>query len=165
MLRSKRIVKVHLPRVFTMPGCFFGCWGEMKRQGSTQRGWSNSPTARGRWDMSRVSKINQYNFFPFYCKAFKRMKWLVKFPLIFLAQGTILKAWIDVTSGKDAYARKAGKYFDEGLKEKADVFALMGKVRWERQILKAFFTAAANVRMLSFLLFSISSYCIVPIIA
>lgn len=27
------------------------------------------------------------------------------------------------------YARKAGKYFDEGLKERADVFALMGKVR------------------------------------
>ena len=76
------------------------------------------------------------------------MKWLVKFKFIFLVQGTILKAWIDVTSGKDAYARKAGKYFDEGLKEKADVFALMGKVRWERQILKAFFTTAENVMML-----------------
>lgn len=46
----------------------------------------------------------------------------------FFIQGTILKAWIDVTSGKDAYARKAGKYFDEGLKERTDVFALMGKV-------------------------------------
>lgn len=34
-----------------------------------------------------------------------------------------------MTSGKDTYARKAGKYFDEGLKERADVFALMGKVR------------------------------------
>ncbi|XP_058478817.1 tetratricopeptide repeat protein 21B [Solea solea] len=45
-------------------------------------------------------------------------------------EGTILKAWIDVTSGKDAYARKAGKYFDEGLKEKADVFALMGKAQY-----------------------------------
>lgn len=41
----------------------------------------------------------------------------------------ILKAWIDVTSGKDSFARKAGKYFDEGLKERADVFALMGKVK------------------------------------
>ncbi|XP_041662255.1 tetratricopeptide repeat protein 21B [Cheilinus undulatus] len=45
-------------------------------------------------------------------------------------EGTILKAWIDVTSGKDAYARKAGKYFDEALKEKADVFALMGKAQY-----------------------------------
>lgn len=33
-----------------------------------------------------------------------------------------------MTSGKDAYARKAGKYFDEALKERADAFALMGKV-------------------------------------
>lgn len=38
-----------------------------------------------------------------------------------------------MTSGKDAYARKAGKYFDEGLKDRPDVFALMGKVRWEMQ--------------------------------
>lgn len=53
---------------------------------------------------------------------------------MFVFQGIILKAWIDVTSGKDAYARKAGKYFDEGLKEKADVFALMGKVRRELHI-------------------------------
>ncbi|KAM6955026.1 tetratricopeptide repeat protein 21B isoform 2-T2 [Lycodopsis pacificus] len=45
-------------------------------------------------------------------------------------EGMILKAWIDVTSGKDAYARKAGKYFDEGLKERADVFALMGKAQY-----------------------------------
>uniref|UniRef100_A0A671XG31 Tetratricopeptide repeat domain 21B n=1 Tax=Sparus aurata TaxID=8175 RepID=A0A671XG31_SPAAU len=45
-------------------------------------------------------------------------------------EGIILKAWIDVTSGKDAYARKAGKYFDEGLKERPDVFALMGKAQY-----------------------------------
>ncbi|XP_017279892.1 tetratricopeptide repeat protein 21B [Kryptolebias marmoratus] len=45
-------------------------------------------------------------------------------------EGMILKAWIEVTSGKDAYARKAGKYFDEGLKERADVFALMGKAQY-----------------------------------
>ncbi|XP_008299372.1 tetratricopeptide repeat protein 21B [Stegastes partitus] len=45
-------------------------------------------------------------------------------------EGIILKAWIDVTSGKDAYARKAGKYFDEGLKERADVFGLMGKAKY-----------------------------------
>uniref|UniRef100_A0A673CVP2 Tetratricopeptide repeat domain 21B n=1 Tax=Sphaeramia orbicularis TaxID=375764 RepID=A0A673CVP2_9TELE len=45
-------------------------------------------------------------------------------------EGIILKAWIDVTSGKDAYARKAGKYFDEGLKERPDVFGLMGKAQY-----------------------------------
>uniref|UniRef100_A0A3Q3QWQ7 Tetratricopeptide repeat domain 21B n=1 Tax=Monopterus albus TaxID=43700 RepID=A0A3Q3QWQ7_MONAL len=45
-------------------------------------------------------------------------------------EGIILKAWIDVTSGKDAYIRKAGKYFDEGLKERLDVFTLMGKAQY-----------------------------------
>ncbi|XP_035629240.1 tetratricopeptide repeat protein 21B [Oncorhynchus keta] len=45
-------------------------------------------------------------------------------------EGIILKGWIDLTSGKDAHAKKAGKYFDEGLKEKADVFALMGKAHY-----------------------------------
>uniref|UniRef100_A0A7N6FE25 Tetratricopeptide repeat domain 21B n=1 Tax=Anabas testudineus TaxID=64144 RepID=A0A7N6FE25_ANATE len=45
-------------------------------------------------------------------------------------EGIVLKAWIDVTSGKDAYARKAGKYFDEALKERADAFALMGKTQY-----------------------------------
>ncbi|XP_015214562.1 tetratricopeptide repeat protein 21B isoform X1 [Lepisosteus oculatus] len=45
-------------------------------------------------------------------------------------EGLILKGWIDVTSNKDSYVKKAVKYFDEGLKEKADVFALMGKVQY-----------------------------------
>ncbi|XP_062313935.1 tetratricopeptide repeat protein 21B [Osmerus eperlanus] len=45
-------------------------------------------------------------------------------------EGIILKGWIDVTSNKDAYAKKAGKYFDEGLKERVDVFALMGKAQY-----------------------------------
>ncbi|XP_034444059.1 tetratricopeptide repeat protein 21B-like [Hippoglossus hippoglossus] len=49
-------------------------------------------------------------------------------------EGIILKAWIDVTSGKDDYARKTGKYFDEGLKEKADVFALMGKAQYHEYL-------------------------------
>lgn len=53
---------------------------------------------------------------------------MINCSLIFVVQGIVLKAWIDVTSGKDSYARKAGKYFDEGLKEGANVFALMGKV-------------------------------------
>lgn len=33
------------------------------------------------------------------------------------------------------YAKKAGKLFDEGLKEKTDAFGLMGKVRYKLQIL------------------------------
>ncbi|XP_057707752.1 tetratricopeptide repeat protein 21B-like isoform X2 [Corythoichthys intestinalis] len=45
-------------------------------------------------------------------------------------EGIILKAWIDVTCGKDDYVRKAGKLFDEGLKDGADVFALMGKAQY-----------------------------------
>ncbi|XP_034042968.1 tetratricopeptide repeat protein 21B [Thalassophryne amazonica] len=44
-------------------------------------------------------------------------------------EGLILKAWIDLTSGKDSYAKKAGKYF-ESLKDRADVFALMGKAQY-----------------------------------
>ncbi|XP_066543938.1 tetratricopeptide repeat protein 21B isoform X2 [Amia ocellicauda] len=45
-------------------------------------------------------------------------------------EGLILKGWIDVTSNKDASVKKAGKYFDEALKEGADVFALMGKAQY-----------------------------------
>ncbi|KAM9802924.1 tetratricopeptide repeat protein 21B-like [Syngnathus typhle] len=45
-------------------------------------------------------------------------------------EGIILKAWIDVTCGKDDYARKAGKYFEEGLKDGPDAFALMGKAQY-----------------------------------
>ncbi|KAI4887077.1 hypothetical protein NFI96_013965, partial [Prochilodus magdalenae] len=44
--------------------------------------------------------------------------------------GIILKGWIDLTCGKDAYAKKSGKYFDEALKEKINIFALMGKVQY-----------------------------------
>uniref|UniRef100_A0A8C6SLI7 Tetratricopeptide repeat protein 21B n=1 Tax=Neogobius melanostomus TaxID=47308 RepID=A0A8C6SLI7_9GOBI len=45
-------------------------------------------------------------------------------------EGIILKAWIDITCGKEAYAKKAGKYFDEGLKERPDIFGLMGKAQY-----------------------------------
>uniref|UniRef100_A0A674F6B1 Tetratricopeptide repeat protein 21A/21B N-terminal ARM repeat domain-containing protein n=1 Tax=Salmo trutta TaxID=8032 RepID=A0A674F6B1_SALTR len=45
-------------------------------------------------------------------------------------KGLILKGWTDLTTGKDEYAKKAGKYFDKGLKEKADIFALMGKAHY-----------------------------------
>lgn len=59
-----------------------------------------------------------------------------------------------MTSGKDAYARKAGKYFDEGLKERADVFALMGKVRYEMQIhIKQISSARAIISHISYSVF------------
>lgn len=56
----------------------------------------------------------------------------------FFLQGIILKAWINVTSGQDMYAKKAGKLFDEGLKERADAFGLMGKVRYKLQVLVSY---------------------------
>ncbi|XP_041939131.1 tetratricopeptide repeat protein 21B [Alosa sapidissima] len=45
-------------------------------------------------------------------------------------EGIILKGWIDLTSNKEAYAKKSGKYFDEGLKESGSILALMGKVQY-----------------------------------
>lgn len=51
MRRSKKIVKAHLLKVCTTLGPFFGYWGEMIRQGSTQRGWLNSPVVPKRWDL------------------------------------------------------------------------------------------------------------------
>ncbi|XP_048050611.1 tetratricopeptide repeat protein 21B isoform X1 [Megalobrama amblycephala] len=45
-------------------------------------------------------------------------------------EGIVLKGWIDLRSNKDANAKKSGKYFDEALKEKSDIFALMGKVQY-----------------------------------
>jgi len=40
----------------------------------------------------------------------------------------ILKAWLDLTCGKETHIKKALKYFDEALQEGNDVFALLGKV-------------------------------------
>ncbi|XP_078408432.1 tetratricopeptide repeat protein 21B isoform X2 [Cetorhinus maximus] len=45
-------------------------------------------------------------------------------------KGLILKGWIELTSGRDAYAKKAIKYFDEGIQDRNDVFAMMGKVQY-----------------------------------
>uniref|UniRef100_A0AAY4BBA0 Tetratricopeptide repeat domain 21B n=1 Tax=Denticeps clupeoides TaxID=299321 RepID=A0AAY4BBA0_9TELE len=45
-------------------------------------------------------------------------------------EGVILKGWIDLTSNKDSYAKKSGKYFDEGLKDNNSILALMGKVEY-----------------------------------
>uniref|UniRef100_A0A8C6VGL8 Tetratricopeptide repeat protein 21A/21B N-terminal ARM repeat domain-containing protein n=1 Tax=Naja naja TaxID=35670 RepID=A0A8C6VGL8_NAJNA len=45
-------------------------------------------------------------------------------------EGWILKGWLDVTSGKEASIKKAGKCFDEGLQDGNDIFALMGKTQY-----------------------------------
>ncbi|XP_025066743.1 tetratricopeptide repeat protein 21B isoform X2 [Alligator sinensis] len=45
-------------------------------------------------------------------------------------EGLILKAWLDVTCGKEAYIKKAVKYFDEAMQEGIDVFALLGKAQY-----------------------------------
>ncbi|XP_019378278.1 PREDICTED: tetratricopeptide repeat protein 21B [Gavialis gangeticus] len=45
-------------------------------------------------------------------------------------EGLILKAWLDVTCGKEAYIKKAVKYFDEAMQEGIDLFALLGKAQY-----------------------------------
>ncbi|XP_064019914.1 tetratricopeptide repeat protein 21B isoform X2 [Pogoniulus pusillus] len=45
-------------------------------------------------------------------------------------EGLILKAWLDVTCGKESHIKKAVRYFDEALQEGNDVFALLGKVQY-----------------------------------
>ncbi|XP_077175955.1 tetratricopeptide repeat protein 21B [Paroedura picta] len=45
-------------------------------------------------------------------------------------EGFILKAWIEVTCGKETNVKKAVKYFDEGLLDGNDTFALMGKAHY-----------------------------------
>ncbi|XP_069472384.1 tetratricopeptide repeat protein 21B [Ambystoma mexicanum] len=45
-------------------------------------------------------------------------------------EGMILKAWLDLTSGRETSAKKSGKYFDEGMQEGKDVFAMLGKAHY-----------------------------------
>ncbi|KFZ59503.1 Tetratricopeptide repeat protein 21B, partial [Antrostomus carolinensis] len=45
-------------------------------------------------------------------------------------EGLILKAWLDLTCGKETHSKKAVKYFDEALQEGNDVFALLGKAQY-----------------------------------
>ncbi|XP_039613461.1 tetratricopeptide repeat protein 21B isoform X1 [Polypterus senegalus] len=45
-------------------------------------------------------------------------------------EGVILKGWIDLTSGKDAYVKKAIRHFEEGMKDGIDIFAMMGKAEY-----------------------------------
>uniref|UniRef100_A0A8D0L119 Tetratricopeptide repeat domain 21B n=1 Tax=Sphenodon punctatus TaxID=8508 RepID=A0A8D0L119_SPHPU len=45
-------------------------------------------------------------------------------------EGLILKGWLDLTCGKDAYVKKSVKYFDEGMQDGNDIFALLGKAQY-----------------------------------
>ncbi|XP_030344690.1 tetratricopeptide repeat protein 21B isoform X2 [Strigops habroptila] len=45
-------------------------------------------------------------------------------------EGLILKAWLDLTCGKETHIKKTLKYFDEALQEGNDVFALLGKAQY-----------------------------------
>ncbi|XP_040296219.1 tetratricopeptide repeat protein 21B [Bufo bufo] len=44
--------------------------------------------------------------------------------------GLVLKGWLDLTCGREAYAKKALKYLEEGLHDEMDVFAMMGKAHY-----------------------------------
>ncbi|OCT63545.1 hypothetical protein XELAEV_18044641mg [Xenopus laevis] len=45
-------------------------------------------------------------------------------------EGLVLKAWLDLTCGREAYAKKALKYLEEGLGDGTDVFAMLGKAHY-----------------------------------
>lgn len=49
---------------------------------------------------------------------------------LFILQGQVLRAWLDITRGKEPYTKKALRYFEEGLQDGNDIFALLGKVSW-----------------------------------
>nr|XP_058908371.1 tetratricopeptide repeat protein 21B isoform X5 [Kogia breviceps] len=44
-------------------------------------------------------------------------------------EGQVLRAWLDITRGKEAYTKKALRYFEEGLQDGNDIFALLGKAQ------------------------------------
>uniref|UniRef100_A0A8C8X793 Tetratricopeptide repeat protein 21B n=1 Tax=Panthera leo TaxID=9689 RepID=A0A8C8X793_PANLE len=43
-------------------------------------------------------------------------------------EGQVLRAWLDITRGKEPYTKKALRYFEEGLQDGNDIFALLGKL-------------------------------------
>lgn len=49
---------------------------------------------------------------------------------LFVLQGQVLRAWLDITRRKEPYTKKALRYFEEGLQDGNDIFALLGKVSW-----------------------------------
>ena len=61
-------------------------------------------------------------FFPFQKKN--------KILELFVLQGQVLRAWLDITRRKEPYTKKALRYFEEGLQDGNDIFALLGKVSW-----------------------------------
>lgn len=123
------------PRASTTLACSSGCWAGMTKQESTLIGWSSSRMVLERWVLT-------FLVWCALCGTLCVGSWGGRFVFLynlsslkygfFPLQGLLLKAWINVTSGQDMYAKKAGKLFDEGLKDKADVFGLMGKVRYKR---------------------------------
>lgn len=44
-------------------------------------------------------------------------------------EGQILRGWLDITRGKDSYTKKALRYFEEGLQDGNNIFALLGKAQ------------------------------------
>ncbi|XP_006153641.1 tetratricopeptide repeat protein 21B isoform X1 [Tupaia chinensis] len=45
-------------------------------------------------------------------------------------EGQVLRAWLDITRGKESsYTKKALRYFEEGLQDGNDIFALLGKAQ------------------------------------
>ncbi|XP_073097695.1 tetratricopeptide repeat protein 21B isoform X1 [Manis javanica] len=44
-------------------------------------------------------------------------------------EGQVLKAWLDITRGKEPHTKKALRYFEEGLQDGNDIFALLGKAQ------------------------------------
>ncbi|XP_038607045.1 tetratricopeptide repeat protein 21B [Tachyglossus aculeatus] len=45
-------------------------------------------------------------------------------------EGLVLRAWLDLTCGKEAYAKKSLKYFEEGMQDVNDIFAQLGKAQY-----------------------------------
>ncbi|OWJ99807.1 TTC21B [Cervus elaphus hippelaphus] len=44
-------------------------------------------------------------------------------------EGQVLRAWLDITRRKEPYTKKALRYFEEGLQDGNDIFALLGKAQ------------------------------------
>ncbi|XP_054978983.1 tetratricopeptide repeat protein 21B [Sorex araneus] len=44
-------------------------------------------------------------------------------------EGQVLRAWLYITRGKEPYAKKALRYFEDGLQDGNDIFALLGKAQ------------------------------------
>uniref|UniRef100_A0A8C6FXZ3 Tetratricopeptide repeat protein 21B n=1 Tax=Moschus moschiferus TaxID=68415 RepID=A0A8C6FXZ3_MOSMO len=44
-------------------------------------------------------------------------------------EGQVLRAWLDITGRKEPYTKKALRYFEEGLQDGNDIFALLGKAQ------------------------------------